>query len=143
MLNKIFRWLLTAIGLVVGYALTGTIAKLEFIGGIINIKPHSVSVIITYILGTLIFGIIFYAIAPFIIKLVWKTIELMESGLQKIPTNDIIIGVSGLIKAFTNPKGSSSTSRFSSQSFTSRPSKLTPIKTSRSSGYGSGSYGGQ
>jgi uncharacterized protein YacL len=97
MLNKIFRWLLTAIGLVAGYAITGAVAKLDFVIGIINIKPHSVSVIITYIAGTIVFGFIFYAISPFIIKLVWKTIELMESGLQKIPTNDIIISVSGLI----------------------------------------------
>ncbi len=93
MLNKIFRWLLTAAGLIVGYAVIGAITKLQFISSRLN----TVSSIITYIIGIIIFGIIFYAISPFIIKIVWKAIELMESGLQKIPTNEIIIGVSGLI----------------------------------------------
>lgn len=97
MLNKIFRWLLTAAGLIVGYAVTAALLDLKFISGFINIEPLSVSKIITYIVGILIFGIIFYIISPFIIKVVWKAIELIESGIQKIPTNEIIIGVSGLI----------------------------------------------
>lgn len=97
MLNKIFRWLLTAAGLVVGYAVTAALLDLKFISGFINIGPSSVSKIITYAAGILIFGIIFYIISPFIIKVVWKVIELIESGIQKIPTNDVIISVSGLI----------------------------------------------
>lgn len=97
MLNKIFRWLLTAAGLVVGYAVTDALLELDIITRFINIQPASVTLVITYILGIIIFGIIFYAISPFIIKIVWKLIELMESGIQKIPTNEIIIGVSGLI----------------------------------------------
>lgn len=97
MLNKIFRWLLTAIGLIVGYALTGVLVKLEFLHGIINVNSNSVSLIISYIIGTLIFGLIFYIIAPFIINLVWNITGFLEGTLQKIPTNDIIIGVAGLI----------------------------------------------
>lgn len=97
MLNKLFRWLLTVAGLIVGYAVVGALLRLQFISGLINTEAFSVTYIIVYIIGIIIFGIIFYAVSPFIIKVVWKTIELMESGLQKIPTNEIIISVSGLI----------------------------------------------
>jgi uncharacterized protein YacL len=97
MLNKIFRWLLTVVGLVVGYAATSLVVKLDFVANLINVKSNLSSIIVTYAVGTLIFGLIFYSIAPFIIRLIWKTIDVLESAFQKMPTNDIIIGVAGLI----------------------------------------------
>lgn len=97
MLNKVIRWLLTIVGLVVGYTAMGAGMKLEFIRNMTKIEPASGASITALIIGTLIFGIIFYAISPFFINLVWKITELMELGLQKIPTNDIIVGVGGLI----------------------------------------------
>ncbi|CDF58925.1 PIN/TRAM domain-containing protein [Thermobrachium celere] len=97
MLNKIFRWLLTIAGLILGYVLTSTIVKIEYVKHILNIKMTSVAGITIYIIGTLIVGLIFYIISPFILSLVWKVIDLLENGLQKVPTNEIIIGVIGLI----------------------------------------------
>lgn len=97
MLNKILRWLLTIVGFIVGYTITSLVIRLDFFSGIINLKPHSVSIIVSYAIGIGIIGFIFYLISPFMIKIVWKIIDLMESGLQRIPTNEIIIGASGLI----------------------------------------------
>lgn len=97
MIKKIFRWLLTVSGLAVGYGVTSLVLKLNFLSGIISLKSINASLIITYVVGIILFGLIFYIIAPFIINVVWKMIGLMENALQKMPANEIIIGVSGLI----------------------------------------------
>jgi uncharacterized protein YacL len=97
MLNKIFRWLITAVGLVAGFAVTDALISSKLLSKFINIESGSVTKIIFLIFGILIFGLIFYLIAPLFIKLVWKVTDLLESGIQKLPTNDIIIGVAGLL----------------------------------------------
>lgn len=97
MLNKIFRWLLTVLGLGIGYAVTDLTIDLKFIRGLMGSNPNDITTIISYVIGIILFGIIFYIIAPFIISFILKLTSLLESGLQKIPTNDIIIGVGGLI----------------------------------------------
>ncbi|GIW48865.1 MAG: twitching motility protein PilT [Caloramator sp.] len=97
MLNKIFRWLLTISGLILGYVLTDIIVKIDYIKHLFSINPTSLTGIIIYIFGILFVGLIFYIISPFIISMVWKLVELLEAGLQKVPTNEIIIGVVGLI----------------------------------------------
>lgn len=95
MLNKILRWLLTIIGFLVGYSVTGILTKISYIQNIA--AAHSILLIVSYVIGIIIFGLIFFILSPYLIKLVWKLTSLIENGLQKIPTNDIIIGVSGLI----------------------------------------------
>lgn len=97
MLNKFIRGIFTILGFVVGYLISELLVKLDIIKNIIRLGSNSVTLIITYSICIVIFGFIFYIISPFIINFVWKTIELMENWLQKIPTNDIIIGASGLI----------------------------------------------
>lgn len=97
MLNKIIRGLLSAVGLVVGYLITNIVVKLNFFSGFIKPDHFSISLLIAYAIGMTLFGIIFYAVSPFIINFVWKSISVMENWLQKIPTNEIIIGGSGLI----------------------------------------------
>jgi uncharacterized protein YacL len=97
MLNKLFRWLLTVMGLMLGYTITRALLNIEYIQGIINFKTNAISVIAALTAGTILFGLIFYLIAPLIIKSLWKLTELIENGLQKVPTNDIIVAVFGLI----------------------------------------------
>ena len=97
MLNKLFRWLITLIGLVVGYTAADAAMSSRLLAKVSTLSSGSVTKIIIIVIVILIFGLIFYLIAPFFIKLVWKIIELLESGLQKVPTNDIVIGVAGLI----------------------------------------------
>lgn len=97
MINKIIRWLLTVVGGVVGYAATSVAISLDFFSDIVKPGSLSISIIIAYVVTSIIFGLIFYIISPFIIKLIWKIIDILENGFQKIPTNDIIIGLTGLI----------------------------------------------
>ncbi|QCX33809.1 PIN/TRAM domain-containing protein [Caloramator sp. E03] len=97
MLDKIFRWLLTVIGLVLGYALAGIFVRLDFFHQFINFNQSSISLIIFYIVCILLFGLMLYVIAPFIIKILWNITGFLEGALQKIPTNDIILSVGGLI----------------------------------------------
>lgn len=97
MLNKIFRWVLTIIGFGIGYLIAGTCVDMQFVSKLLGNNRGSVATIVFYIIGIIIFGIIFYIISPFIIKFILKLSGFIESGLQKIPTNDIIIGAAGLI----------------------------------------------
>lgn len=97
MLNKFIRGIFTILGFLVGYLISELLIKLDVIKNFVRLGSNSVTLIITYSLCIVIFGFIFYIISPFIINFVWKIIELMENWLQKMPTNDIIIGASGLI----------------------------------------------
>lgn len=97
MLNKFIRGIFTVLGFLVGYLISELLIKLDIIKNIIHLGSNSVTLIITYSICIALFGFIFYIISPFIINFVWRTIELMENWLQKIPTNEIIIGASGLI----------------------------------------------
>jgi uncharacterized protein YacL len=97
LINKIFRWILSVVGLVIGFTVMQSLVNMDVIKNLLNINPGPISIIFETALGTLLFGLIFYMFSPILINLVWKLTELIESGLQKIPTNDIIIGVAGLI----------------------------------------------
>lgn len=97
MINKVFRWLLTVVGLVVGFFITSFLETTRLLHDIVNITSNSITKIAFIAVGTLLFGLISYIIAPYIIKLVWRITEFLESGIQKMPTNDIIIGALGLI----------------------------------------------
>lgn len=97
MLDKILKWLLTIVGLILGYFVTDVILKIDYVKELLNLNAHSITAIILYICGIIILGLIFYLLSPFIIKLLWKITSLLENGLQKIPTNEIIIGIMGLI----------------------------------------------
>jgi uncharacterized protein YacL len=97
--NKVFRWLLTVTGLVLGFILSHSISEIDVIKDLATGKTGSLSIIIGIILGTIIIGFIFYLLGPFLIKLIWKITDLIEAGLQKIPTNDILVGIGGLITA--------------------------------------------
>ncbi|HBM80313.1 MAG TPA: PIN domain nuclease, partial [Clostridiaceae bacterium] len=90
MVNKIIRWLLTLCGLIIGYALSVVIVDAQ----IIKVQHGA---LIAYIVLTLIGGIIMYIISPLIINLVWKLSEFIEGATQKMPMNDIIVAVFGLI----------------------------------------------
>lgn len=97
MIDKIFRWLLTVVGLLVGFIVSQSLLELDYLQKITFIKPNSASMVFGIIFGTILIGIVFYLLSPFLIKFIWKIIELIDIGLQKIPTSDIFIAVGGLI----------------------------------------------
>lgn len=53
--------------------------------------------IIAYIAGTLLGALIGYIISPFILRLIWAAIHLMENGLSELDSQDIIVGTLGLL----------------------------------------------
>lgn len=97
MLNKILRGLLTIIGLILGFTLSATLIKTDFIKNLLNIQHSSPNEIFFFVIGTLLGGIIFFIFSPLIINLVWKLTEFIESSIQKMPMNDIFLAVFGLI----------------------------------------------
>jgi hypothetical protein len=76
-------------------------------------------------------------------KLLAKEVDRKEFIAHIGATALAVIGVGGLIKAFTNPKGTTPY-HASSQTFTARPRTThTQPKVARATGYGSSTYGGK
>lgn len=97
MLNKIIRGLISLMGFILGFTVTATLLRTEFIHNLLKIQSGSAYGILVYILGTLLGGIILFFISPLIINLVWKLTEFIEVSIQKMPVNDILLAVFGLI----------------------------------------------
>ena len=97
MLNKIIKGLLTTIGLILGFILTSTLLKTEFIKDLIKIQPGSANEILVFIFSTIFGGFILFIISPLIINLVWKLTEFIETAIQKMPINDIFLAIFGLL----------------------------------------------
>ncbi len=97
MVNKLIRGLLTAAGIVIGYQLTVVLTDLLHITELFGIVLSGTSQIIFYIVGAVIIGLIFFILSPLLIKLGWKTTEIIEGALQTVPTSDILLGTIGLI----------------------------------------------
>ncbi|SEF86882.1 Uncharacterized conserved protein YacL, contains PIN and TRAM domains [Caloramator fervidus] len=94
MVEKVFRWILTLVGLVLGYAVAEILIKLDAVNRFIVSGVYHLGFIA---LLMIFLGIIFYVISPYIIRLIFKVIEMLEVPIQKIPTNDVILAVLGLI----------------------------------------------
>lgn len=98
MLNKILRGILTVCGLILGYALAAPLIGIGFINDLISVQSNGLLInILAYIFITLMGGIIMFLISPLIIGLVRRMSELIESAIQKMPLNDIMIAIIGLI----------------------------------------------
>ncbi len=93
MLVRVTRILIGILGLMLGYQLTGHFSPLvaEYI---VSWTPPLLSI---NILGALILGLIFYLISPGVIRWAGQLSSLMETHVQKVPTQDIVIGTVGLI----------------------------------------------
>jgi len=97
MVNKLIRGLLTAAGIIIGFQLTEVLTNLLAIDQIFGVLLQGNGQIIFYIFGAVISGLIFFILSPWLIKLGWKTTEIIESALQTVPTSDIVLGTIGLI----------------------------------------------
>lgn len=97
MVKNILRWLVTILGLIIGYFISSSIVHAEFFKKIINVTGNSFLLVLCLILGTILFGLIFYFVALIIVKLIFKITEFIETGVQKVPTSDFVIGIIGLI----------------------------------------------
>jgi uncharacterized protein YacL len=97
MVNKLIRGLLIAAGVVIGYQLMLVLTNVVDVGKIFGIPFYETTRIIFSIIGSLVFGFIFFLISPWLIKLGWTTTTVIENALQTVPASDIILGTVGLI----------------------------------------------
>ena len=98
MMNIILRIIISVAGLILGYGasiLVFFILKMPRFSEII-ILTNRLEIIITTVC-ILLFGLIFYFITPFLKRSGIKITKRIETDLQKIPANDILIGSIGLI----------------------------------------------
>ncbi|MGI6345145.1 MAG: PIN/TRAM domain-containing protein [Bacillota bacterium] len=94
MLIRITRLLITLLGLLVGYRVSHWLIPL--------INPSFVSwtplvAVVMDILGALLFGLIFFVIAPGLMNQIGRLASAVEAYLQRIPTQDIVMGTGGLV----------------------------------------------
>ena len=97
MLRKILRCFLTLLGLVLGSEATYLIIKYFKVDLLLGYELTGIRHILIIALFGVIGGIIFYFISPRIFTKVSQAAIHIEKMLQKVPTNEIIIGALGLI----------------------------------------------
>ena len=95
MVKKILRFSSLGVGFAIGYQLVH--AGFSTISAFANIEATIPSSIGASVIGGSIFGIIFYTITPWIIKMVSRVNNWMVSALRAIPTQDIAVGIIGLV----------------------------------------------
>lgn len=94
MTKKIFRGILTLVGLLLGAAISELILRSSYF---INHGYGSNSVVkaSSYIILSLIFGIIFFIISPFCYRSLKKLIAAIEKSLGRLSASEIIFGALG------------------------------------------------
>ncbi|NLN47920.1 MAG: PIN/TRAM domain-containing protein [Clostridiales bacterium] len=97
MLRKILRCFLTLLGIVLGSEATYLIIKYFKVDLLLGYELTGIRHILIIALFGVIGGIIFYFISPRIITKGSQAAIHIEKMLQKVPTNEIIIGALGLI----------------------------------------------
>ncbi len=97
MLKKILGWFLTLLGIILGSEAAYLIIKYFNITLIFGYEMTDFRKILVIALSGIIGGIIFYFLAPWIINRGTQSTYQVEKMLQKVPTNEIIIGAFGLI----------------------------------------------
>lgn len=95
MVNKIVKWISATIGFILGYQMTVLILSIDFIEkqGFVQ-RPFT---IISYIIGGIIFAIIFYLLSPIFIKLGKKVSNFFETLISGFSISEIIFSTVGLI----------------------------------------------
>lgn len=97
MIKKIFRWILTVMGIAAGSALTDLAIDYFQMTSLFGYELKGFNFIASIVLGGLIAGIIIFLISPWIINLTIKITSKIEKILQSAPTNEIIAGIFGLL----------------------------------------------
>lgn len=101
MLDKILRFIIIALSVIVGLMLTDRVIPLLaplvseefFTTGIFGI---TLATIFSFIVGGLAGGLVGWLIAPLLLNSLWSFTHWIEARLSKMPVNDILAGVIGL-----------------------------------------------
>lgn len=94
MLKKLLRCLFTIIGLIFGYIAGQQLLNIEYFSKVIT-RGAMLQTVLFYIFCLLFFGLIFFLVSPFIVKLIQSTMEYLERSIQNVPVADIIFGTAG------------------------------------------------
>ena len=98
MLRKLMRVVLTIVGAIVGYGVFLLARFLLSVSGYEQrLNLSSTQEVFIAILCVIIFGLIFFRLTPTLGKQGSKVADNIETDLQKLSTNDIVMGTVGLI----------------------------------------------
>jgi uncharacterized protein YacL len=95
MLQKILRIVSLIVGFALGYQLVS--ASFTTIAAFANMEATVATSVGASVLGGSIFGLIFYMITPWLIRIAKTINSWLESTLKSIPTMDIAVSVIGLV----------------------------------------------
>ncbi|MGB7605525.1 MAG: PIN/TRAM domain-containing protein [Lutisporaceae bacterium] len=97
MIRRIFRWILTLIGVAAGGELSYILIKYFGITSMLGYDLKGINLFVSVILGGVITGIIVFLISPWIINLIVRITSKVEKLLQGTPTNEVLVGILGLL----------------------------------------------
>lgn len=97
MIRKIFRWILTLIGFAAGGELSYILIKYFQITSLLGYELKGINLFMSVILSGLIIGILVFLISPRIINLTFRITSKVEKLLQSTPTNEVLVGIMGLL----------------------------------------------
>lgn len=97
MIKKIFRWILTVIGIAAGSGIANILINYFGINNLFGYELKGFNYIASIVLGGLVTGIIIFLISPWIINLTVVTTKKVEKLLQGTPTSEIVVGIFGLL----------------------------------------------
>jgi uncharacterized protein YacL len=97
LIRKIFVWVLMILGIAAGSEIAYLLTKYLGVTQIFGYNVTGSNTIVLYLFGGLIGGIIFYFISSWLINVGKESTTKVERMLQRIPTNEILVGAVGLI----------------------------------------------
>src|SRR5690554_4747921 len=97
MIKKVIRGLLTVAGMILGQQIMYNVLRFIPIEETMNFEITTSFLIVAYILGAVIGGIILFLLSPKIINKGWQSTFSMEKTLEKLSINEILFGAFGLI----------------------------------------------
>ncbi|MDF2520194.1 MAG: PilT protein domain protein [Clostridia bacterium] len=97
MIKKIFRWILTVIGIAVGSELTNILLEYFELTSIFGFELKGLNYFAAIMAGGIITGIIVFLLSPWIINLTVRITSQMEKLLQGTPTSEVLVGALGLL----------------------------------------------
>lgn len=95
MLQRISRIISLVIGFAIGYQLVNS--SFDTIAAFASVNATAVTTVGASVVGGSIFGLIFYMITPWLIRVASTVNTWTESALKAISTQDIAVGVTGLV----------------------------------------------
>ncbi len=101
MLDKILRFVLTVLAGIGGLMITdrlipilASLVSTEFLR--IGIFGVTMTTILSFVFGGLVFGFLGFLISPYIIKHIWQLTSWLEARIYKMPMYDVLVGSLGL-----------------------------------------------